>query len=305
MVLKQKRIRNLSKLSNIKKGAKIVIAKTNIENIKELSEKIGFTKNLEIGETVLPRVIGPVTRRNAEGEYIIHRDKEKEIHSRMIEWTYNQWAGRGKTKEVTEYTSFQYRRYPRTFIPPQSIELMITEKNGSRVIISPNFVFSRENEDIIVHTINLFLEIFNECEIMDSNIEPIIGRKVIRLNWEVLPKGEYPWEIQKKRIEPFLRRAKGKNRAVVEKRLEEINKYNPDFTAVGTAGFSGYLVHGFVSKNIYILESIYVNNATYILENDWETLSKLSKSEILNNDLHKARIIHNKNWYKNLAALLA
>lgn len=305
MILKQKRIRNLSKLSGIKEGSKIFVAKVLLENTEKLAQKIGFSKKLEIGEIVLPKVIGPVTRRNAEGVYIIHKDKEKETCVRMVMWTRKQWAGRGRTEEVTDLVDVPYKRYPRTFVPPNSIELKIVEKNGSKFIVSPEIEFSIDNKNLIIHVVNLFLEIFGECEILDSNTEPIQFNKVIRLNWEVLPKGKYPWEIQKKRIEPFLKKSKGKNREVIEKRIEKINEYSPDFTALGRAGFNGYIVFGFERKNIYILESTKINNATYVLENNWKTLSQLSKAELLQNNLHKYRIIHNKRWFEDIENILS
>ena len=253
----------------------------------------------------MPSVIGAVTRRNAEGSFIVHTDRNKEKHSRMIEWTYKQFAGRGETKVVTDSTSRDYERYPRTFVPPQSVEIMIAEKDSSKIVTSYEFNFISENEEIIIHTINVFLEIFGECEILDADKNPIIAPEARRLNWEILPKGKCPWNTQKQRLEPFFKKAKGTNRQVVEKRLETVNKYEPDFTAIGSAGFGGYIVHGFVDKNLYVLESIQVNNATYILKNDWESISQLSKSEILNNDLHEARAIHNKQWYQSIAKLLA
>ena len=75
-----------------------------------------------------------------------------------------------------------------------------------------------------------------------------------------------------------------------------INEYNPDFIAYGSSGFRGYIVFGFCKKNLFFLESIFPNNATYIFESDWEELSKLTKSEILNHNLQKGRLIHNANW---------
>lgn len=75
-----------------------------------------------------------------------------------------------------------------------------------------------------------------------------------------------------------------------------INECNPDFIAYGRSGFRGYIVFGFCKKNLFILESIFPNNATYIFESDWEGLSKLTKSEILNHNLQKGRLIHNANW---------
>ncbi len=79
----------------------------------------------------------------------------------------------------------------------------------------------------------------------------------------------------------------------------------PEFVAIGRAGFSGYVVFGFPSKSLYILESTKTNNATYVLEDDWEYLSGLTKAEILNNRLHKERILHRENWFTEIARVLA
>ena len=42
-----------------------------------------------------------------------------------------------------------------------------------------------------------------------------------------------------------------------------------------------------VKENIYIFDSIIYGDATYIFENDWEKVSKLSKKEIIKNNLAK------------------
>lgn len=300
MIIKQKRIRNLSKLKVLETGSRFRVGVVDVEKrIKEM-KKIGFTNELKIGETILPDIIGPATRRNAEGDYILLRDKPKEQHSRMIEWTYKQWAGRGETREVTESTSISYERFQRQFIHPTGIEFTIVSNGKSKNLVSPVFVMDETKRNEIISAVNVILEIFGECEIFDSTNNPILPPKVIRLNWELLPKGKFPWEKQKERLEPYFKRAIGTNRAVIEKRIETINEYSPDFTAIGTGGFGGYIVHGFEDLNMYILESVKVNNATYVLRNDWESISQLTKAEILNNDLHETRIVHNKNWYKNL-----
>ncbi|OZO59867.1 hypothetical protein CG699_03840 [Escherichia coli] len=43
-------------------------------------------------------------------------------------------------------------------------------------------------------------------------------------------------------------------------------------------------------------ESSQCNNATYILNNNWQQLSQLTKAEILDGNLHHARVIHRVNW---------
>lgn len=304
MIIKQSRIRNLSKLKYIEENSTIRIGIDNIERFSNKLQEIGFPLARCVGQTVLPKDIGPVSRRNSEGEFIIHRDKEKETHYMMREWTYNQWAGRGKTKEVTESVLVPYMRYPRTKLPPQSIELTITDSNNEIIIISPEIKFNEENKETVIHTINLFLEIFGECQIYDSKNNPITVPKLIKLNWEVLPRGKMPWKKRRKQIMKFINRAKGKNKEVIDKRLEFINGYGPDFSAIGRSGFNRYIVFGFTNKNIYVLESVDINNATYILQNDWESISKFTKAEILNRNLHKDRVIHSGSWYEKMGVIL-
>lgn len=304
MLIKQTRIINLSKLNFVKEGSVIRVGVSNLERFKDKLKEIGFKNHLEPGFKILPKVVGPVSDRNANGDYEIHKDQEKEIHYSMIEWTYKQWAGPGETVEVTESTARPYEKYPRTFIPPMSVELTLVEDEDELIIVSPEMIFKDENKDKIIHTVNLFLEIFGECQVLNNNQKAIKMPEIKRLNWEVLPKGKMPWEKRKQQIKKFIDRANGKNKNVVEHRLEEINKYEPDFTAIGKGGFNGYIVHGFNDNNTYVLESIYTNNATYILEDNWEEISKLTKAEILNDDLHKDRVIHSKNWYKKINEIL-
>ncbi|WKV87844.1 hypothetical protein LJU32_19850 [Pseudomonas sp. B21_DOA] len=78
--------------------------------------------------------------------------------------------------------------------------------------------------------------------------------------------------------------------------MREISKYEPDFLATGRGGYSGYFVYGFTSKKLHFLESIHLNNATYIFGDDWEKLSSLSKEEIINGGHEYLRIIHDKKW---------
>ena len=66
----------------------------------------------------------------------------------------------------------------------------------------------------------------------------------------------------------------------------------------------GYLIFGFLEENLYVLECTQTNNATYILENNWEHLSGLTKAEILENNLHKERIIHRENWFEEIGRAL-
>jgi soluble cytochrome b562 len=92
---------------------------------------------------------------------------------------------------------------------------------------------------------------------------------------------------------------------VEENTAQKLYGYSPDFEARGLSGFSGYMVLGYEKLNLFILESIYPDNATYVFDKDWMELSKLTKAEILNNNFQKARLIHADTWNKSVESLLA
>lgn len=301
MIINQKRIMNVSKLKGLEDGVLLRVTVKNPDTNK--LEKMGFGIKPCIGQCILPKVIGPASRLNANGKYLIQRDLEKEKCYRMAEWTYKQFAGRDDFKEVTDSVYVPYSRYQRTLILPHSIEFAMDEENDGPVLTSQEFTFGVDNDKIIM-AVNVLLEYFGYCEILSDGFSSAVKGELIRLNWKILPKGKVPWKSQRERIEPFLAKAKGNNRKVIDKRLETINSKEPDFTAIGEGGFSGYIVHGFSEKGIYVLESVQVNNATYILSVDWEDISKMTKAEILRNELYENRVIHSPGWYETISKIL-
>ena len=208
--------------------------------------------------------------------------------------------------EQSRIVDIPYKRYPRTFIAPYAMELSLaTSSDENLLVVSPAINYSPENEGLLINTINVFLEIFNECHILDTSMQEIIKTPIKRLNWEILPQGRKPWGELKPLISGVIDGLPEGNRKVIDKRIETINEHEPEFIAVGRAGFTGYLVFGFPEKGLYILESTAVNNATYVINNNWELLSSLTKAEILNNNLHRERVIHRENWFTEMNRVLS
>lgn len=306
MYICKKRIRNIGRyVRNFRTGQQIIlsIAVNQIES--GTLQKIGFSDKLEPGETVLPSPMGPISDFNASGKDIVHKDQDMETAYRQSEWKWNEFRGRDNTVEMSKIVDVPYKRYPRTFIRPPSIELRLaTDNNGNLIVISPTLEYKKENENALLHVVNLFLEIFNICEIRNNKLESIIKSPVKRLNWDILPKGRQPWEKLKVILDGLRESTAEGNKTVIDKRFESINIHNPDFVALGKAGFSGYVVFGFLNKNLFVLESNQTNNATYIFEDNWEHLSALSKAEILTENLHKDRIIHREGWFNEINRVL-
>lgn len=261
-------------------------------------EKAGFSKKYNNGDTILPRgVFGSISLFNAEGKEFVHKDRPMETAYRSAEWHWTEFHGPYERVERSKIVDVPYKRYPRTFIDPPAVELSIVKiSENEALVVAPKVVYSNDYEKILLHTINLFLEIFGRLEFFTENLDQIVKTSLRRLNWKILPPGERPWQKLKEEIKEIIEKAPKGNRPVIEYRLGTINKYKPDFTAVGIAGFDGYIVLGFVNKKNYILESLYYGNATYVFNENWEELSKKTKAEILNSKLQSDRIIHRENW---------
>lgn len=271
MKIIKKRIRRLG--NNLPKNAldKVAIPGIILDGNADRARivALGFSNGMEVGETILPTPVGPVSQFNSEGREVPNKTKPKETRYREIEWCWEQWAGYGQTKTVCDFRLVPYERWQRDFISPPSVELTISKKEGTKVYITvPPVALTEENEKSAVHAINLILEIFRSCEILDENQVPVV-QTTRSLNWTILPPGRRPWSEQKKILQPLIDLVKDKReRPVVASRFEDINKLQPEFTASGNQGFSGYIVFGFPDKNVYILESAFYGNAIYIFNED-------------------------------------
>ena len=306
MYIRKKRINNIAPyIRHIKDGSRIVFGISDLERFSSRLRRIGFGESYEQGQSLLPAIIGPVSNYNAKGKLIIHKDKPMETAYRQVLWHWTEWHGRYETVEQSKIVDVPYKRYPRSFVAPPSMELTITQSfEGQTILISPVLEKNEKNEELLKHTINLLLELFGECQFFTEGLESIIKTPIKRLNWTVLPQGEMPWEQAKKHYDPIVKSAPKGNQQVLYYRLKTVNDLQPDFRAVGTAGFHGYIVHGFTKKKIFVFESMYYGNATYVFDETWEELSKMTKAEILNDKLQKARIIHRDGWKRSLERIM-
>ena len=305
MIIKKKRINSLSCLNYVESGKKLVIALYDAIRFKNVLLKMGFSEDLTEGERILPAMLNPTMKRNAEPFYIKDKTKPKEKYFQTSWWTRREWAGRGETREVTNFVSIPRERYPRIEFEPYSVELFLEyDEQGQLVVMTDPIVKCEINEKLLINTINIFLTNFEECEVLTENFENVTHPRSIRLNWEVLPKGDYPWERMCDDLRKISEKSSKTAKKVMIDKCEYINSFHPDFRAYGKSGFSGYIIFGFSEKNIYVLESVYNNNATYVFGKNWEDLSKLTKAEILKGNLQDVRIIHNDNWKQEICDLI-
>lgn len=296
MKIIKKRINSLgSSLIGLNDNDSFYVALTDLSNINRI-RRTGFSAQLNIGEQVLPSVVGPTTNFNANGGVLIHRNLPMERVYRQIE--VKDWRGNYHTVDVP------YDRYQRTPIPAPNVELTIVAgANNQKIIRSPKFTKGVTPDNQIKHVINFFLELFGECDTIQENLLPVFNVPITRLNWDLLPPGNYPWNILRNNIRQAIGNVGVNTRHLIESRIELISNHNPNFVAVGNAGFKGYIVFGFPNKPFFILESLHSGNATYVFGQDWELLSQMTKEQILNQNLHQYRFVHLAGWNNQINGL--
>jgi hypothetical protein len=305
-LINRKRIRNLELyLKGFSAGGTVNCAVRVTDELQGRLLRIGFTPEIADGETVLPSALGPISRFNAEGRFYPQRDQPKETAYRTIQWSWTERHG-DKRVEQTDFKEIPYQRYPRVFVEPPAIELMLRrDGEGHQLVAAPAILYTEEHHARLLHTINLLLELFGTCELLNAELTAAAPPPTARrLNWKILPQGRTPWEQLRTALEPLINRARPGNRPFLEHRLHTLHSFRPDFQVLGEAGFGGYVIFGFSSRKLFVCESAVYGNATYVFEQDWERLSQLSKAEILNGSLEKARIIHVLSWTRRLRALL-
>lgn len=145
-------------------------------------------------------------------------------------------------------------------------------------------------------------------------VRPIINLKDQQKNrstayylFPILPPGER--DINRV-IQEYRRRTRsGANgpfdRVIDQSRQNQIQLLNPEPIRMGTKGWKGYVVCLFKYSSRVMLESIIINNATYILSGSWEEMIDLTKAEIRSEyEGQYDRIFHTDNWLSNVQKAL-
>lgn len=306
LIIEGKRIRSLGRhLRGVKLGTTVAFAVPLADTPVETLEKIGLGSRPSEGEVVLPApLFGPVSRFNADGGEIVHKDQPMETAYRQAEWHWTEWHG-DYPVEQSKIVDVPYQRYPRTFLPPPSVELQVKRDADERLlVVTPPIEYAEDNSGRLLHLINLMLELFGSCIVVSEELESLSVPSFRRLNWEVLPRGRRPWSELEEQVGGIIQEAPQGSQPVITHRLENVNGYEPEFVAVGRAGFRGYFVFGFPDKGLYVLESAFTGNATYVFGEEWERLSRLTKAEILSDDLQEDRVIHREGWEARIGSLL-
>jgi hypothetical protein len=132
-----------------------------------------------------------------------------------------------------------------------------------------------------------------------SGVEPEALLLTRKLSWTILPRGRHPYPELVKHFEALQETEGGP--LIDENRLKRICELELTDTYSGMDDFKGYIVFDYSRYGFAILECPFVGNAIYILLGDWESLSRLSKGELLDSHARNTmRITHKGDWFDRL-----
>jgi len=273
-----------------------VATEINTEVQEQRLKGIGFPSVDLTGVKIIPRGIGPVTRFNTEGRDIPLKHLPMETYYRDA--YIKDWHG------DYHYVDIPAERYQRRHVEAPCQEISLIAIVGKNYAISDLLPNTQDNKERIKHVVNMFLEIFGVCEILNKNKCPEVATaKLKRANWQILPEGEIVWE----HVNQIAGNIQDSNELVgqLQKyRFKTIIKYKPDLVYYGNGGFHGYLVFVFKKKNLVLMENMIYGNATYVFRDNWAELSKLSKAEIIKHNLQEKRLVHRESWPYQIGGLL-
>ncbi len=283
----------------LKDGDKYLLALNTAEIGDERLKSVGCPKLLKSGLSFLPSALGKHSATNSQASEELDKTGDKETVYRMVYSSWNDWHGNPHSGIVVR----PYKRWPRIITPPPEELLHVQEVDGSSHLCSSICTYATNEEERNTHVLNLFLELFGEFDLFDDRGQTLLAPKVRRVNWDLLPQGDFPWARAEKHISTVTKHLSVEDQTVIHSRLRQIAGFAPDLIALGRGGFSGYFAFGFPKQKMFILESTELDNATYVFGSDWEQLSQLTKKDILYNNLQKDRIVHDKRWKLRLTKL--
>ena len=268
--------------------------------IKFIDGKLDFQKSL------LPNDLnGRYAKRNMDGFDIVHRDLPK--IPKTYSWEVPNFGDPDKGYHAINITRWVY---PRTHVAPREwsiqVELLKTERLDNDISL---FTFKISVDTILCKTeagfwedlffaLNLLQENTFSCDVYDAETTDDVFLKTRTVGWEIFPTGSLNRAVQ------YLSSQLGSRTNEVQKRIEERSRFleslNPIEFIVGSGMNKRYFGAKF-NENLIVFENIEYGNAIYILFDNWEEISQMSRIDILQRkEKDFIRLCHRKNWKRIL-----
>lgn len=237
---------------------------------------------------------------------MVRKDLPKETHYNVIEA-----PNFGDPTRGYHTVHLPYSKYPRDFHPPRELQILMscsdTSPNLAAYVIAFKVeeVLSKKSQDFgakMLDDLNLLQENIYACGVEAANVSIEDYTRSLHLSWEILPPGT---------LDDALRRVfrnsipTQQQRDVVAQRYDFFQSLDPQSLVFGQSGFRRYF-GALLEDNLVIFENVQYGNAVYILFNEWEQLSQLSRIELMSGRYGDRfqRVVHKNQWQEKVRKII-
>lgn len=273
------------------------------------NEYTHLTIRLENGRVAHDESIVPIpdagrySKRNRFGWKEELRKLPKTTRSWSVETpNFGDW-GRG-----SHPVEFEHEAYQKVFHPPRLLSISIQHVGTDPQEQSEVFRFTVDEilgrddatfDDHLLFDLNLLQENTGTCDVYDTESSLTDYLRTLYVDWEILPPGEMGETINK--ILGVMGTSSSEMREIVTERYKLLHSLRPVNWVVGTNGFRRYMGAQF-ADDLVVFENLRYGNAVYVMFDDWQSLSKRSRLDLLSSDANFRRIVHSKSWKEQVRA---
>ena len=250
---------------------------------------------------LLPRTRGLFAARNLDGWVEKRKDLPKEL--REISSLAPDWNGNGYhlISRSIQAWPLQYHRARLNTISATVLEQL---RDGALVRFRVDQPLSRDSDTFAVDlkfNMQLLKEAVGDAGVYSADMSDEEFAKIQRVDWELLPSGSVDRALAQLATRPGV---SAERMRVAGERLRTLDRLGHDGFIVGTGRFSNYFGAKF-GQRLVALENLEYGNALYVFEENWEELSKVSRSELIQRrDPQVHRIPHLPGWQSAIRQLL-
>lgn len=235
---------------------------------------------------------------NISGREIVRRDLPKVYRSWTIEAPDFQGGG-------THSVSFYKEVFQKQRLYGQQIEAAVTRRDEPRdslvgtVLLTLQAPYDEDAEEAYLYAASLARTWFGSATpygLDEAGIPEIPDQS---MTWEFLPDGTIE-DVREAVERKFGGSVTPREVDIMIDRLEKVRSLGPEQRLVGTSGLQRYIGYMF-GDDFVAFENPRVGNALYLMYGDWESLSQMSRSQLLaSRDGEFDRIIHSPRWFEKL-----
>lgn len=270
-------------------------------------EALGLEKNDGGAYVGMPAEdLGRWSRWNAVGREVVRRDLPKETKT-VGGWETPNFGDPARGTH-THYTTREV--WPRELKYGEQLQATVqlnfeASRWVAQCVVERVFdVNGSQTQDDYLYAASLSRHWFGSADVIavDGENSPVFPTQL--LEWEVLPPGtsDQVRASVAALVNPRTSRDAIESMVV---RIQEIEKLAPEERLVGTSGLEHYLGFKF-GDDFVVFENARYGNAIYIFHEDWDLLSRLSRTELLSAHKDKIeRIVHTGPWESKLKQAVA